>query len=599
MGTRAVATRRAIGSLMSTGDVGHFDAEGRLFVDGRDDDMIVSGGENVFPSEVEDLLSAVPGVAEVAVVGVPDPEFGQRLRAYVVPAPGAELSAEQLQAHVRANLARYKVPRDVEFIDELPRNATGKILKRALQLVTLRTDSFDLRGLRLSSGEGRRLELAVRSTGSSSAARPIRAAQALIAGAPRHLPDHRLRIRAAAAVRGPAGGPLHALSGGGRVPGVRGRRAARSPSPGEGDELESPYVDDGVLDLKAWAHDALALALPGPVLCRPDCAGLCPVCGETSITAGADHRHEREPDPRWAKLSELRFDSCDTLSHRRRLLASCQWPSPSRSNLTPAPRSAARRTRSAAPTYNACPQCHSPRRPHRVCPTCGSYRGREVVAGTTSRRAEPPEPMVTVAVDAGGADLGPARLRRARRGGAAGHQRAPVRARREIGAVPDGVEVVDAPVSIAKAAEPAFAVRSTPEASIVQAAKAVADGRAQALVSAGSTGSALIAGLFNLRRGRGIYRPALALPMPVPGHPPVLLLDVGFNTTCRPEHLVQFAHMGSAFSRAVLGVAGRAWRCSRTDEASRGRRSCSRSTTRWPGPAAPASTSSATSRARR
>jgi acyl-CoA synthetase (AMP-forming)/AMP-acid ligase II len=121
-----------IGSLMSTGDVGHFDAEGRLFVDGRDDDMIVSGGENVFPSEVEDLLAAVPGVREVAVVGVPDPEFGQRLRAYVVPRPGAELSAEQLQAHVRANLARYKVPREVEFLDELPRNATGKVLKRTL-----------------------------------------------------------------------------------------------------------------------------------------------------------------------------------------------------------------------------------------------------------------------------------------------------------------------------------------------------------------------------------------------------------------------------------------------------------------------------------
>jgi fatty-acyl-CoA synthase len=121
-----------IGSLMATGDVGHFDADGRLFVDGRDDDMIVSGGENVFPSEVEDLLSAVPGVSEVAVVGVPDPEFGQRLRAYVVLRPGAELSAEQLQAHVRANLARYKVPREVEFLDELPRNATGKVLKRTL-----------------------------------------------------------------------------------------------------------------------------------------------------------------------------------------------------------------------------------------------------------------------------------------------------------------------------------------------------------------------------------------------------------------------------------------------------------------------------------
>jgi glycerol-3-phosphate acyltransferase PlsX len=163
--------------------------------------------------------------------------------------------------------------------------------------------------------------------------------------------------------------------------------------------------------------------------------------------------------------------------------------------------------------------------------------------------------MVTVAVDAGGADLGPREV-------AAGAERAAARgikvllfgAAAEIGTMPDGVEVIDAPVSIAKAADPAIAVRSTPEASIVQAAKAVADGRAQALVSGGSTGSALAAGLFNLKRDRGIYRPALALPIPVPGKPPVLLLDVGANATCRPEMLVQFAHMGSAFSQAVLGV---------------------------------------------
>jgi glycerol-3-phosphate acyltransferase PlsX len=123
----------------------------------------------------------------------------------------------------------------------------------------------------------------------------------------------------------------------------------------------------------------------------------------------------------------------------------------------------------------------------------------------------------------------------------------------EIGPVPDEVEVVDAPISIAKAQDPAFAVRSTPQASIVQATRAVAEGRAQALVSGGSTGSALAAGLFNIRRDRGIYRPALALPLPIPSAPPVLLLDVGANVACRPEHLVQFAHMGSAFCQAVLG----------------------------------------------
>ncbi|HTU95451.1 MAG TPA: AMP-binding protein [Solirubrobacteraceae bacterium] len=121
------------GDLMATGDVGHFDADGRLFVDGRDDDMIVSGGENVFPGEVEDLLAAMTGIREVAVVGVPDDEFGQRLRAVVSLHPGAELSETQLQDHVRGHLARYKVPREVVFVEQLPRNATGKILKRELR----------------------------------------------------------------------------------------------------------------------------------------------------------------------------------------------------------------------------------------------------------------------------------------------------------------------------------------------------------------------------------------------------------------------------------------------------------------------------------
>ncbi len=159
-----------------------------------------------------------------------------------------------------------------------------------------------------------------------------------------------------------------------------------------------------------------------------------------------------------------------------------------------------------------------------------------------------------MAVDAGGADLGPAEV-------AAGAAMAAQRGvgvllfgpAEEIGEMPPGVELVDAPVSIAKAQDPAFAVRSTPQASIVQATRAVAEGRAHALVSGGSTGSALAAGLFNIRRDRGIYRPALALPLPIPSAPPVLLLDVGANVACRPEHLIQFAHMGSAFCQAVLG----------------------------------------------
>jgi acyl-CoA synthetase (AMP-forming)/AMP-acid ligase II len=124
--------KEVIDGLMSTGDVGHFDEAGRLFVDGRDDEMIVSGGENVFPREVEDLLAAHPAIEDVAVVGVPDAEFGQRLTAFVVRRNGAALDADAVREHVRANLARYKVPRDVEFLDELPRNATGKVLKRVL-----------------------------------------------------------------------------------------------------------------------------------------------------------------------------------------------------------------------------------------------------------------------------------------------------------------------------------------------------------------------------------------------------------------------------------------------------------------------------------
>jgi fatty-acyl-CoA synthase len=115
--------------------VGHFDHDGRLFVDGRDDEMIVSGGENVFPREVEDLLADHEAVDEVAVIGVPDEQFGQRLKAFVVLRDGAQLSEQAVQAYVKANLARYKVPREVVFLDELPRNATGKVLKRELQAV--------------------------------------------------------------------------------------------------------------------------------------------------------------------------------------------------------------------------------------------------------------------------------------------------------------------------------------------------------------------------------------------------------------------------------------------------------------------------------
>ena len=119
--------------LLGTGDLGHFDADGLLFVDGRADDMIVSGGENVFPRPVEELLAQLPQVREVAVVGVSDPAFGQRLAAYLVLHPGERLDADAVREYVRHYLARYCVPRDVVFLPELPRTATGKVIPRLLR----------------------------------------------------------------------------------------------------------------------------------------------------------------------------------------------------------------------------------------------------------------------------------------------------------------------------------------------------------------------------------------------------------------------------------------------------------------------------------
>jgi fatty-acyl-CoA synthase len=124
--------KEALEELFSSGDVGHFDDDGLLFIDGRDDEMIVSGGENVFPREVEDLLAGHEAVREAAVIGVDDDEFGQRLKAFVVLGQAGELSETEAKAYVKSNLAGYKVPREVVFLDSLPRNATGKILKREL-----------------------------------------------------------------------------------------------------------------------------------------------------------------------------------------------------------------------------------------------------------------------------------------------------------------------------------------------------------------------------------------------------------------------------------------------------------------------------------
>lgn len=170
----------------------------------------------------------------------------------------------------------------------------------------LRTDTFDLGGLKLTSGEGRRLDLHVgidpfELGGERYAVEPsVVPAQLDVSrttGA-----GYALRLRFEAALSGPC---MRCLADAEPAFEVLAREVSQ---PGEGEELESPYVQDGVVDLRAWARDALALTVPTQVLCRPDCAGLCPVCGADLNEAGPDHAHEREPDPRWAKLSELHFD---------------------------------------------------------------------------------------------------------------------------------------------------------------------------------------------------------------------------------------------------------------------------------------------------
>ena len=126
-------SRRVVDGMMTPGDLGHVDEEGRLFVDSRVDDMIISGGENVYPGQVEEVLRTHPDVDDAVVMGVEDERFGQRLIAYVVPRPGSELTGETVIGFARDNLARFKVPREVHLRDELPRNALGKVLRRELR----------------------------------------------------------------------------------------------------------------------------------------------------------------------------------------------------------------------------------------------------------------------------------------------------------------------------------------------------------------------------------------------------------------------------------------------------------------------------------
>ncbi len=172
--------------------------------------------------------------------------------------------------------------------------------------MALRTDAFDLGALRLTAGEGRRVDLSV-------AIEPFALADESYAVTPELVPvrldisrttgdGYALRLRFEAALEGPC---MRCLEASAPTFAVDAREISQ---PGEGEELESPYVEHGVVDLRSWARDALGLTLPAKIICRPDCAGLCPVCGENLNTAGPEHHHEREPDPRWAKLSELRFD---------------------------------------------------------------------------------------------------------------------------------------------------------------------------------------------------------------------------------------------------------------------------------------------------
>ena len=172
--------------------------------------------------------------------------------------------------------------------------------------MAIRTDIFDLGGLRLSSGEGRRLDLAVvidafELAGERYGVEPSPIETRLDIS--RTTGDgYALRARFTASVVGPC---MRCLADARPEFEVDAREVSQ---PGEGEELESPYVDGGQLDLRGWTRDALALVLPAQILCRPDCVGLCPVCGVNLAEAGPEHAHEREPDPRWAKLSELRLD---------------------------------------------------------------------------------------------------------------------------------------------------------------------------------------------------------------------------------------------------------------------------------------------------
>jgi uncharacterized protein len=171
--------------------------------------------------------------------------------------------------------------------------------------VAQRTDIFDIGRLGLSSGEGRRLDLDVTvdefDFGGQRYSVPGGAVSVTL-DVSHTTTGYALRLRFETALKGPC---MRCLEEAGHALEIDAREIDQ---PGGGEELESPYLDEEQLDLRAWARDALALALPAQIVCREDCLGLCPVCGENLNEAGPDHAHEREPDPRWAALRELKLE---------------------------------------------------------------------------------------------------------------------------------------------------------------------------------------------------------------------------------------------------------------------------------------------------
>ncbi len=310
--------KEIVEGLMSTGDVGRMDAGGRLFVDGRDDEMIVSGGENVFPREVEDLLADHEAIEEAAVIGVEDDKFGQRLKAFVVSREGFELDEEDVKEYVKHNLARYKVPREVVFVEELPRNATGKVLKRELHEIALtRAWLTNLKGcwrdghprprwVAPERGRGAALRAGGAHRAVDARRRALRGGAGGGAGEARRVAHagngYALRLRFAREHRG----TLHALPEGRRAA-DRGRCTRGRPARRRGGALE-PVLEEETLDLAGLgARCARAGAAGAGAVSRGLRRAVCGVRADLN-EAGPEHAHERAPDPRWAKLSELKLE---------------------------------------------------------------------------------------------------------------------------------------------------------------------------------------------------------------------------------------------------------------------------------------------------